>query len=84
LLLLGLYVIPFNVFLNLKILINQSIISKIKSIITDAKYTAIRAVNKQRTLIYWLIGKRIFEEEQQGKDSPDYGTYPLIKVFLKK
>ncbi|MFM9825983.1 DUF1016 N-terminal domain-containing protein [Flavobacterium sp.] len=78
------YVIPFNVFLNLKILINQSIISKIKSIITGAKYTAIRAVNKQRTLIYWLIGKRIFEEEQQGKDGPDYGTYPLIKVFLKK
>ena len=28
--------------------------------------------------MYWQIGKVIFEEEQQGKDRADYGTY-LIK-----
>jgi predicted nuclease of restriction endonuclease-like (RecB) superfamily len=28
--------------------------------------------------MYWNIGRRIFEEEQQGKDRADYGTY-LIK-----
>ena len=33
-------------------LINQSIISEIKSIITDAKDTAIRAIDNQRTLMY--------------------------------
>ena len=25
--------------------------------------------------MYWLIGQRIFEEEQQGKDRADYGNY---------
>ena len=64
-------------------LINQSIISEIKSIITDAKDTAIRAVDNQRTLMYWHIGKRIFEEEQQGKDRANYGTY-LIKLLAEQ
>lgn len=64
-------------------LINQSIISEIKSIITDAKDTAIRAVDNQRTLMYWHIGKRIFEEEQQGKDRADYGNY-LIKFLSEQ
>jgi predicted nuclease of restriction endonuclease-like (RecB) superfamily len=64
-------------------LISQSIISEIKSIITDAKDTAIRAVDNQRTLMYWHIGKRIFEEEQQGKDRADYGNY-LIKFLSEQ
>ena len=64
-------------------LINQAIISEIKSIITDAKDTAIRAVDNQRTLMYWHIGKRIFEEEQQGKDRADYGNY-LIKYLSEQ
>lgn len=64
-------------------LINQSIISEIKSIIIDAKDTAIRAVDNQRTVMYWHIGKRIFEEEQQGKDRADYGNY-LIKFLSEQ
>ncbi|WP_158728248.1 MULTISPECIES: YhcG family protein [unclassified Flavobacterium] len=64
-------------------LINQSIISEIKSIIANAKDTAIKAVDYQRTLMYWNIGKRIFEEEQQGKDRADYGTY-LIKYLAEE
>ena len=31
-----------------------------------------------RVQMYWNIGKRIFEEEQQGKERADYGSY-LIK-----
>lgn len=64
-------------------LINQSFITDIKSIISDAKEKAIRAVDHQRTLMYWHIGKRIFEEEQAGKDRADYGTY-LIKYLSEK
>ncbi|TWF32672.1 uncharacterized protein DUF1016 [Chitinophaga polysaccharea] len=64
-------------------LINQSFITDIKSIISDAKEKAIRAVDHQRTLMYWHIGKRIFEEEQAGKDRADYGTY-LIKHLSEK
>ena len=55
--------------------LNQSIISDIKSIIAQSKDRAIRAVDHQRTLMYWHIGKRIFEEEQEGKDRADYGKY---------
>lgn len=64
-------------------LINQSIISDIKSIIAQSQDKAIRAVDHQRTLMYWHIGKRIFEEEQQGKDRADYGTY-VIKYLSEK
>lgn len=56
-------------------LINQSIITDIKAIIAQSKDKAIRVIDHQRTLVYWDIGKRIFEEEQQGKDRADYGKY---------
>jgi hypothetical protein len=56
-------------------LVNKSVISDIKIIITQSKDNAIRAVDHQRTLMYWDIGKRIFQEEQQGKDRADYGKF---------
>ena len=56
-------------------LITQSIIPDIKLIIAAAKDKAIRAVDNERTIMYWSIGKRIFEEEQQGKDRAEYGEY---------
>jgi predicted nuclease of restriction endonuclease-like (RecB) superfamily len=56
-------------------LINQSVIADIQVIIHEAKDKAIRLVDYERTLMYWQIGQRIFEEEQQGKDRADYGNY---------
>lgn len=56
-------------------LINQSVITDIQAIIIQAKDKAIRLVDHERTLMYWQIGRRIFEEEQQGKDRADYGNY---------
>jgi hypothetical protein len=56
-------------------LINQSVIADVQAIIHDAKDKAIRLVDHERTLMYWQIGQRIFEEEQQGKDRADYGNY---------
>jgi hypothetical protein len=38
----------------------------------------VRSVDFQRVLMYWSIGKRIFEEEQQGRQRAEYGTH-LIK-----
>lgn len=64
-------------------LINQLIVSDIKAIIARSKDNAIRAVDHQRTLMYWHIGKRIFEEEQEGKNRADYGTY-LIKYLSEQ
>jgi hypothetical protein len=66
-------------FVNLnpeKMIVNQSVITDIKAIIlNNAKDKAIRLVDHERTLMYWQVGKRIFEEEQQGKDRADYGNY---------
>ncbi|WP_353185835.1 PDDEXK nuclease domain-containing protein [Parapedobacter lycopersici] len=51
--------------------------------IAQSRHNAIRAVDHQRTLMYWHIGKRIFEEEQEGKDRADYGTF-LIKYLSEQ
>jgi predicted nuclease of restriction endonuclease-like (RecB) superfamily len=59
-------------------LINPSIIADIQAIIANAQQKAARAIDSERVLMYWQIGKVIFEEEQQRKDRADYGTY-LIK-----
>lgn len=56
-------------------LANTSIIVDIQAIIAQSKERAVRAVDHQRTLMYWHIGERIFEEEQDGKDRADYGKY---------
>lgn len=63
-------------------LVNQSIIIDIKAIISKAKEQAVRSVDHHRTLMYWEIGKRIFEEEQEGKDRADYGKY--LTQFIAK
>ena len=64
-------------------LINQSVIGDIKSIINNARDKAIKAVDNERTVMYWQIGRRIFEEEQNGKDRADYGKY-LIKTISEQ
>lgn len=55
--------------------INKSILTDIRDIISNSKEKAIRLVDYERTLMYWRIGQRIFEEEQEGKDRADYGKY---------
>ncbi|HUH74749.1 MAG TPA: PDDEXK nuclease domain-containing protein [Chitinophagales bacterium] len=64
-------------------LITPSIINDIKLIINQTKDNSIRAVDHQRTLMYWYIGQRVFEEEQEGKDRADYGKY-LIKYLSEQ
>ena len=64
-------------------LVNQSVITDIKAIINDARDNAIRVVDNVRTIMYWHIGCRIFEEEQEGKDRADYGKY-LIKTISEQ
>lgn len=61
---------------------DQTLVSDIKVIIVQSKENAVRAVDHQRTLMYWHIGKRIFEQEQQGKDRADYGKY--LTQYLAK
>ncbi len=50
----------------------------IRQILQSARNRAYTAVNTAMVDAYWLIGKRIVEEEQQGKDRAGYGQ-ELIK-----
>ncbi|MEA2046831.1 MAG: PDDEXK nuclease domain-containing protein [Campylobacterota bacterium] len=52
----------------------------IKNLISISQETAIRAVDTQRVVLYWNIGKRIVEELQDGKDRADYGKQ-IIKTL---
>lgn len=53
-------------------------VDEIRGIIDQARNHAARSVDQARVVMYWNIGKRIFEKEQQGKERADYGSY-LIK-----
>ena len=61
----------------------DTFLNDIRVIINSAKQNAVRSVDFCRVQMYWHMGKRIFEEEQQGKDRADYGTY-LIKNLAKQ
>lgn len=57
-------------------------IQDIKSILAAARSTVHQAVNSAMVEAYWLIGKRIVEEEQQGETRAGYGE-GLIKELSK-
>lgn len=58
--------------------IRRGFIDDVKVIIDSARQNAVRSIDFCRVQMYWNVGKRIFEEEQKGKERADYGTY-LIK-----
>ena len=62
---------------------DEQFYTEIRQIIETARTNAIRSVDFSRVQMYWLLGKRIFEEEQQGKDRADYGTY-LIRNLAEE
>ena len=58
-------------------------LNDIRGIIDAARAHAVRSVDSCRVQMYWQLGRRIFEEEQQGKERADYGSY-LIKNLAKQ
>lgn len=49
-------------------------------IIELGREKAYAAVNKSMIETYWNIGRRIVEEEQQGKDRAEYGEQIIAKL----
>jgi len=69
---------------------DSAFIVQIKDIISAARQKAYSAVNSAMVEAYWLIGKRIVEEEQQGSERAAYGeeilktlSFELTKEFGK-
>lgn len=58
--------------------LKKDLIKEIQAILISSKDKAIRSVDNERVLMYWQIGKTIFEEEQGGQNRAEYGTF-LIK-----
>ncbi len=50
-------------------------VTEVQNIIETARAQAIRSVDFQRVLMYWEIGRSIQEEEQQGQERADYGSF---------
>ncbi len=57
-------------------------IGEIAQILAQARQKAYTAVNNAMVEAYWLIGKRIVEEEQQGSNRAKYGE-ELIQTLSK-
>ena len=62
---------------------DENFISQLKQIINIARQKAYSAVNLFQIEVNWLIGQRIFEQEQQGKERAEYGKY-VIKLASKE
>jgi predicted nuclease of restriction endonuclease-like (RecB) superfamily len=51
----------------------DTLVSRIRLILTEARTEVVRTVNSQMVRAYWLIGREIVEDEQQGKHRAGYG-----------
>src|SRR5258707_12670841 len=58
----------------------MEIFSDIQQILRQARQNAYRSINATMVNAYWLIGKRIVEEDQQGEKRAVYGK-SLLKVL---
>ena len=61
----------------------KNILNDARKIIESARSNAVRSVDFCRVQMYWNLGKRISEEEQQGKDRADYGAY-IVQSLSEK
>lgn len=55
-------------------------IAEIKNILAQARQKSYTAINSAMVEAYWLMGKRIVEEEQQGSERANYGD-ALLKTL---
>ena len=67
----------------MKIEIKKDIYQEIHNLLHNARQNIISNVNSTMTKTYFLIGKRIVEEEQNGNKRAEYGK-KLIKTLSKK
>jgi predicted nuclease of restriction endonuclease-like (RecB) superfamily len=61
---------------------SHNLIADIHTILSYARQKAVTAVNFAMVEAYWLMGKRIVEEEQKGEARAQYGD-SLIKLLSK-
>lgn len=60
----------------------KALSQEVQRLINNSKDKAIRAVDFERVILYWSIGKRIFEEIQGGKERADYGKHIIKNLSI--
>lgn len=58
----------------------SSLITDLASLIEQGRKAAVRYVNTALVATYWLIGRRIVEYEQKGKERAEYGEALLERI----
>lgn len=61
----------------------EGLYRRIREILDNARNKVYRTANFEMVLAYRNVGREIVEEEQQGKDRADYGTYLLTELSAK-
>jgi predicted nuclease of restriction endonuclease-like (RecB) superfamily len=56
----------------------EGLLADVVHVIDEARRAVVRTVNAAMTTTYWLIGRRVVEEEQRGTARADYGEQ-LVK-----
>ncbi|MBE6396545.1 MAG: DUF1016 domain-containing protein [Lentisphaerae bacterium] len=54
--------------------VSRKLLADARQIIDTARANAVRSVDFNRVMMYWNLGRRVFEEEQHGKDRAEYGA----------
>ena len=67
----------------MKLEIKKDIYAEIHELLSKARQNIISNINSTMTKTYFLIGKRIVEEEQNGNKRAEYGKN-LIKILSEK
>ena len=63
--------------------LSKSYIAEIQEIFLRARQQAYAAVNTAMVEAYWLVGQRIVEEEQNGKERADYGKEIIKNLSIE-
>ena len=65
---------------NLSINDFDNFVNEIRNIIDESRRTAVRSVDFCRVQMYWHIGNRIVEKEQEGNERAEYGKRLLNEL----
>jgi hypothetical protein len=66
-----------------KVVLDTGLFEEVRVLLAQARQKAFTAINFAMVEAYWEIGRRIVEDEQQGKDRASYGA-ALIKELSKQ
>jgi len=65
---------------KLKLVGYEGVLDDLVDLLVEARRAAARSVNAAMTATYWLIGRRVVEEEQQGKARARYGEALMARL----